>query len=237
VLLPVPGGAPALIDADVAERLAGRKFYQSKRGYVQTARGEYLHHLVVGKPPRGWHTDHINGDRSDNRRRNLRHVSPSCNGRNVRRVWGQVPWRGVTRVRRRFMAEGGGGAKRRTIQSFGSALLAAFAYDDLTQRIFGTRDGLNFRHFIRRADLGGFLRATKGRIFNVLFVRRRDGALRAMTCRTDVRKNVKGQQLAFEPEEKGLLSVYDLRQRNYRFIPLENVLCLTCAGKRFRVVA
>jgi hypothetical protein len=75
VLLPLRGGGHTLVDRDVAERLGGAKLHRSGGAYVATGRHEYLHHLVIGKPPRGWHTDHINGNPDDNRRCNLRHVS------------------------------------------------------------------------------------------------------------------------------------------------------------------
>lgn len=39
----------------------------------------YMHHLVMGKPPRGMVCDHINGNGIDNRRENLRIISQSHN--------------------------------------------------------------------------------------------------------------------------------------------------------------
>lgn len=43
----------------------------------------WLHHAVLGtSPERGWHIDHVNGDRADNRRENLRRITPSQNAQN-----------------------------------------------------------------------------------------------------------------------------------------------------------
>jgi hypothetical protein len=39
------------------------------------------------------------------------------------------------------------------------------------------------------------------------------------------------------PADYNLYSVFDVRRRQYRFLPLENVLCLTCNRKRYRVTA
>ena len=48
-------------------------------------------------------------------------------------------------------------------------------------------------------------------------------------------KDVKGVGLAFAPSDKGLISVYDMQNKRYRFIPQEGVLCLTYKGQRYRV--
>jgi len=100
----------------------------------------------------------------------------------------------------------------------------------------GCSDGANFRGVIKRGDLRGFLQATGGRLFSVVFVRRSDGTSRRMVCRLGVTKDQKGQSLRFDPSDRDLLSVYDVQKRQYRFIPLENVLCVTYRGKRFRVL-
>lgn len=53
-------------------------------GYVMTAvdsKNTYLHHLVL-KPKKGFHIDHINRDKLDNRSCNLRWVTPSVNTKN-----------------------------------------------------------------------------------------------------------------------------------------------------------
>ncbi len=235
VLLAVRGGRQTLVDRDVAAALGARRLHRSN-GYPSFGRHTLLHHFVVGKPPAGMVTDHINGNRDDNRRCNLRHVTQARNLLNQHVVRGKVPWRGVSQKGSLFTAECVTPARRRHCGNYATALVAAFVRDDVLRAVTGQGDGLNFPQFVRRRDLGGFLRATKGRIFHVMFVRRRDGVLRPMTCRTGVAKHVKGKPLAFDPEEKGLLGVFDLRKGNYRYIPLENVLCVTYRGKRFRVV-
>jgi hypothetical protein len=43
----------------------------------------YLHHLIAGKPSKGFDVDHINGDKLDNRRGNLRVVTHQQNTQNI----------------------------------------------------------------------------------------------------------------------------------------------------------
>lgn len=45
----------------------------------------FLHHQIIGRPPEGMITDHINGDGKDNRRDNLRHCSQQGNTQNMRK--------------------------------------------------------------------------------------------------------------------------------------------------------
>lgn len=56
-----------------------------ERGYAITSiknKRMMMHHLILGKPAPGMSVDHINRDRLDNRRENLRFVTNSENSRN-----------------------------------------------------------------------------------------------------------------------------------------------------------
>ena len=238
VRLPVSDGGTTLVDGDIAEKLAGSHLWPTGRGYVQVwrdGRTQSLHRVVCPCPP-GKEVDHINGDKRDNRRCNLRAVTPSRNHINTTIVRASSGWRGVH-------LQGGGvcvhvrwHGLRWARGPFASRLIAACFRDDLARRVRGCSDGANFRGVIKRGDLRGFLQATGGRLFSVVFVRRADGKTRRMVCRLGVTKDQKGQSLRFDPSDRDLLSVYDVQKRQYRFIPLENVLCVTYRGKRFRVL-
>lgn len=58
-------------------------------GYAQlnkyNGRWVGLHHGVVGHPPEGYQVDHINGDKLDNRLRNLRFITRQANARHKHR--------------------------------------------------------------------------------------------------------------------------------------------------------
>lgn len=67
--------------------------------------------------------------------------------------------------------------------------------------------------------------ATKGKIFGVTFIKK-DGSERQMTARLGVRKDIKGVGLAFNPDERNLIVVFDMRKRAYRMINLLTITSL-----------
>ena len=83
------------------------------------------------------------------------------------------------------------------------------------------------------------MRNSNGKIMNVLFVKRTDGQLREMVCRTGVTKHLKGGPAAYNFDEKHLLPVFDMQveagKNGYRSIPLESVRSITINGTHFKV--
>jgi hypothetical protein len=108
-------GYEAYIDDADAEAAASHKWYASEANggaqvyAVTNQRGGagrlYLHHLVMGKPDRGFVVDHINGDTLDNRRTNLRFATLSENVQNNHsRVKSKAGYRGVQLQQGRYVA-------------------------------------------------------------------------------------------------------------------------------------
>lgn len=62
-----------------------------------------------------------------------------------------------------------------------------------------------------------------GKIFTVRFTKRSDGSDRLMNCRLGVKKHLRGGSKAFDDAEHKLVTVYDLKSKGYRSIPLEGV--------------
>jgi hypothetical protein len=61
------------------------------------------------------------------------------------------------------------------------------------------------------------------KIFTVTFVKK-DGTVRVLNGRRKVTKHLKGGELAYDPIEKGLIPVYDLKSEGYRMINSQTVL-------------
>ena len=75
-----------------------------------------------------------------------------------------------------------------------------------------------------------------GKFFTVTFVKRTNGKTRILNCRTGVRKNLLSQELRFNPTEKGLKNVYDMKKREYRFIALENIKRIKMGKRDYKVI-
>lgn len=94
VEVPLSKGGVTLICSDDLPKLQGLTVYRHPHGYAIAYKSLGsrkhrinipLHHLIIGKPGHGLCCDHINGDRLDNRRENLRLVTPRQNAANIER--------------------------------------------------------------------------------------------------------------------------------------------------------
>lgn len=85
----------ALIDADDLELVMWRRWSLTTAGYAATAGRLLMHRLLLGlEPGDGRQADHVNCDRLDNRRSNLRVVTNEQNHQNLAT---RDALRGVTR--------------------------------------------------------------------------------------------------------------------------------------------
>lgn len=84
-------------------------------------------------------------------------------------------------------------------------------------------------------DLVERIKACHSGFFSVEFIKRTTGERRKMICRQDVKKHLKGGELKYDPEEKGLLTVYSMDAKGYRSIPLENLISATINGETYDV--
>ena len=69
-------------------------------------------------------------------------------------------------------------------------------------------------------------------IFSVTFTKK-DGSIRKMVARLNVKKGVNGKGMAYNPIEKGLLPVYDMQKNGFRMINLSTVTELKIKGEEF----
>lgn len=142
-------GLDVLIDKQDAYLLEERSWWTngkylsgwSKEGTV------YLHRLIMN-PPRGKEVDHINGNRYDNRRSNLRLCTRSQNNANWKGKHrpGSSKYRGVCwrKDTKKWKAEVQLNGKTTNIGCFDSEVEAAKAYDSVAQRLFGEFAYQNF---------------------------------------------------------------------------------------------
>lgn len=128
--------AHAVVDADDAEAISQTTWRLTTARYAarsQTVEGVkrtiYMHRLIAQTPP-GLVTDHINGDRLDNRRSNLRSATLSQNGANSTRRC-RSGYRGVYlhKPTGRWLAQVSEGGQARHLGIFDTAEEAAAAYD------------------------------------------------------------------------------------------------------------
>jgi len=235
VCLPVTGGFETRVDPDIAEALGSRKLWRKARyvGLWAAGRRMLLHHLVAGHPLAG-DVDHINGDRFDNRRCNLRVVDRSHNMLNQhRRMLASSGFRGVHGYHSRW---------RPTLQwqgrlyrdiSLREPVLAALARDDCVRRVTGLEDGLNFPYAMTRTEVAGLLRASALWELALWFVKRSDGSIRQIVCRADPGVP---EQRRTRDEALALVTVTEVASGESRCIPLEGILCLRYQQRGYRVV-
>jgi hypothetical protein len=75
--LRITGNRISIVDDDDYVRFSKTKWHLAGKGYAKSEKG-YLHRLIIDAPA-GVEVDHVNGDKLDNRRCNLRLVSSSEN--------------------------------------------------------------------------------------------------------------------------------------------------------------
>jgi len=78
-------GYVALIDEEDYDRCVQHKWYMSTIGYFYSRTAGLLHTFLLGPAPEGLVTDHINQNKQDNRKENLRFITQAQNMANTKR--------------------------------------------------------------------------------------------------------------------------------------------------------
>jgi len=72
-----------------------------------------------------------------------------------------------------------------------------------------------------------------GKIFSAKF-KKKDGTIRTINCRRNVKKYVTGKGMSYSPEERGHLIVFDMANDGYRTINLNELLWIRIGGITFK---
>lgn len=137
--------AEALIDAEDFPRACIFNWIYRRDGYAVAVykRQTILLHRYVMRAEKGQIVDHINGDRLDCRKANLRITDYHGNSRNAK-PHGESQYRGVARDRKKWKARIYANGRREHLGVFDSEEEAARAYDKRAMELFGEYARLNF---------------------------------------------------------------------------------------------
>lgn len=153
--IPLTQGKIAIVDDADYERLriyhwSCCKTGYAMRGFRENGKKVYLkmHHAILGKPPRGYVVDHINGNRLDNRRGNLRFVTYQQNSFNTHKHQvenGTSRFKGVSYMKnkRKWRSRIMIGGKEKHIGLYSTEKEAALAYNEAAKSYFGDYAKLN----------------------------------------------------------------------------------------------
>jgi hypothetical protein len=134
-----------LVDAKDFEMLTKWKWCATEAGYAEAyMRGgrapklAYMHRLIMLPDP-GHEIDHINGDKLDNRRRNLRVCAHGENMRNQRSAFGSSRYKGVSwdNLRGKWRAYIVRDSRQVWLGYFDNEADAARAYNDAAFEVHG----------------------------------------------------------------------------------------------------
>ena len=124
--------AKAIIDVNKYKKVINRKWCLTKSGYVRSRNNVFLHRVINGNPPDGQETDHINRNKLDNRKINLRFCSHLENKLNQEiRQNNTSGFKGVSwhKRTRKWRSEIRFNGKRHYLGLFTSKIEAAKAYN------------------------------------------------------------------------------------------------------------
>lgn len=142
------GPIPALVDDEDYDRLYNLNWYLANTGYAVRTREDgqggciLLHHDILDKGSNGEVVDHIDQDKLNNQKCNLRHVSRSINAQNkVRPVKG---YRGVSKRKTGYYVRLKKDGVTIYMKMHKDEIEAAKDYDVQAKLIFGENAATNF---------------------------------------------------------------------------------------------
>jgi hypothetical protein len=147
--IPLSRNLYAVIDEQDASKVLPIRWHINAHPHTVYARSSnprtYLHRFVMNAQ-KGQFVDHINGDGLDNRRANLRIVTPSQNIMNRNAANAKREYKGITfsKVKGLWVAQIKKDGKGKFIGHFDDPVDAAIAYDLAALTLFGEFANTNF---------------------------------------------------------------------------------------------
>jgi hypothetical protein len=87
---------------------------------------------------------------------------------------------------------------------------------------------------ITKEEAKNLIKNTNGKFFTVTFIKK-DGSTRVMNARLGVKVYLRGGQLAYDAEEKGLIPVYDVKTKGYRMVSVNTITNLKIGKNEYTV--
>lgn len=78
------------------------------------------------------------------------------------------------------------------------------------------------------------IKASKGKIFTARNIKK-DGTVRAMNGRLNVRKGVKGVGMKYNPDDYNMITIFDMKRQEFRTLNLDTVYQLDYQHERYEV--
>lgn len=139
-------GTPFIVDAADYEMLREHRWSHDGNGYAVTGKKgggtTKMHRMLLGEPEHQV-VDHINRNRRDNRRHNLRAITPMQNAWNRTPIESLSGFKGVALRNGKWIATIQCDREHHYIGSFEEPELAALAYNDMARELHGEFAVLN----------------------------------------------------------------------------------------------
>ena len=78
------------------------------------------------------------------------------------------------------------------------------------------------------------IKNTNGKFFTATFIKK-DGTTRVMNARLGVKAYLKGGELPYDPESKGLIPVFDVKTEDYRMININTLTNLKIGSNTYNI--
>ena len=198
-------------------------------------------HRYIMKAKKGEIVDHINGDKSDNRRINLRITTNSANLHNIHNFKkNESGYRNVNsdRQNRYWRPSLYSQGKYLFRQRFKNPVIAALVIDRVIKKHIKVFGKLNFPNSIKRAHLRTFLESTNGKCFKVWFASKTTGQMRQMTCKLHkIKKSeIRNNRFLYDPGQFDLINCFDTEIQAYRCFSISHVLCVEFNNIRYACI-